>query len=152
MNSSINLLLSWLALIIVLLSGCGAKAPQHNKWAGGLIIKEGVYNTRHSETIHVKANNAGIVQFKIADSAGNIVGETAKRASAYQRWFLFWDEQKRLWFWSSDVGGSLLMPDRDGRFKEVSINEDTFWIKEMPRPFFEQLPGSMKARWQSVRN
>lgn len=61
-----------------------------------------------------------------------------------QRWCFYWDEQGRLWAYSSDTGYFSIFTVRpDDSITKIDADKNT----NMPQPIYDFLPSSLKQMW-----
>jgi len=121
-------------------------------WSGGLITKQGNYTLASSkQTVAVWVDKEHLVRYSITDAAGKTLFITSERASAYDKWLLFFDAKGWLWFESSDVGCSVAKKREDGSYQELPIVDEADLIREMPDEFFKRLPESTQKKWSVHR-
>ena len=143
---------------ILLCGGCDflADSAQEN----GMVFSGGSYVSPSGRYI-LRVPAQGGVEYTITDAAtGDVALEYDANASRYQRWFLCWGPDDRLWHYSSDDGEFHVWAiDRAGRWHKhvvVDLAEDRHFvfddalIQTMPLPVFRHLPSSSKDRWGFV--
>ncbi len=89
--------------------------------------------------------SGGLVVFSTVDVQGRIKFSYGDSASAYSRWFIMWDDEVRLWFFSSDVGGKCYLPDENGDYKSLGLEEAKNARIAIPKPFVENVPTSIRS-------
>jgi hypothetical protein len=92
-----------------------------------------------------------LIRYSITDAAGKTLLVTCERASAYDKWLLFFDEKGWLWFESSDIGCSVAKKREDGGYQEHPVVDEADLIGGMPDEFFKRLPDSTQKRWSAHR-
>jgi hypothetical protein len=135
-------------LALALFTSC-QKAETEIAPGQNLIDRPGEYRVR-GEQIHIRARvEEGMVQYEVIKNGMPIIKST-ERASHTQRWFLCWDDQQRLWFESSDIGGLMWTTNSGGTYFPKST-DDPKVIKSMPLIVFDGLPSSLRARFKHLR-
>jgi hypothetical protein len=138
-----------LTLLVVLVSslfaGCRGQTASTPR-PKGVIRSAGHYDLGADVgTLEIEVNREGIVVYRLIQPNGATALESTNRASAYQRWFLWWDEQARqLWYYSSDIGTFVSIPDDAGNFREISINSANDNVPEIPAPVLDAMPRSAR--------
>jgi hypothetical protein len=127
-------------ILFAVLIGCD-RAPSPS----GVISQFGTYpspDNRHS--LVVSKQQTSIVAFTISAVADGRNLHSDKIGSGAQRWCFFWDEQGRLWAYSSDTGYfSVFTVQQDGTVMKSDVDKST----KMPKPVYEFLPSSLKRHW-----
>jgi len=151
-----NSLLLFGAVLALLTSACGRRGRSITQFKEGVLIRStGSFPLNENRlTLNVAVDSEGIVRYALKDRNGTTLIDSKKRTEnpgAYQRWFLFWSNDSQLWFWSSDIGDFLWTKGTDGSYGCRWGNEDPKIVGEMPQPFFDALPSSMKLKWSKFR-
>ena len=64
--------------------------------------------------------------------------------SNMQRWCFYWDEQNRLWAYSSDTGYfKIITAQPNGPVLKTDVNKQS----QLPKPIYDFLPSSLKKVW-----
>ena len=150
------LLGAWYACYVLLLcSGCESSTDSAQE--KGMVFNAGRYLSPSGRYI-LRVPPQGGVEYTITEAAtGEVALEYDANASRYQRWFLCWGPDDRLWHYSGDDGefhvwsvnaaGKWQKDDVVEFISAYSFDFDDGLIREMPLPVFEQLPPGLKERW-----
>lgn len=127
-------------ILLAVLTGCnGAPSPS------GVVSQFGTYpspDKRHS--LVVSKQQTSIIAFTVSAVADGRVLHSDQIGSDAQRWCFFWDEQSRLWAYSSDTGYfAVFTIQPDGTVSKSNVDKST----PMPKPVYEFLPSSLKRIW-----
>ena len=119
-------------------SGMMIRSPgtyQHKKLFATLTVHDGI--------VYLVASTDTIPANSFSDTLG----------SDYMRWFLFIENNGRVWANSSDIGTSIWTPDESGTFIESNLTPDnTELIKAMPDPVYNNMPSDLQRRWATIRS
>ena len=139
------------SLLCLAILGCGQRGASVEP-AIGVITQPGTFHLSALDAnLIVSIEGDGLVSYKVAEKGGKILFHSQK-ASAYQRWGLYWeDATSRLWFSSSDIGTSVWRRDEAGNYKQLDVVDHLELIKEMPAKLFDHLPKSLQRRWAKHR-
>jgi hypothetical protein len=142
---------------LLLCGGCDSSADSAQEHV--MVFGAGSYASPSGRYLLLVPDQGG-VEYTITDfAAGTVVLQYDGNASRYQRWFLCWGPDDRLWHYTGD----------DGEFHVWSVNAAGKWqkrdvvdfsayeftfddalIREMPLPVFDHLPPALKERWGLV--
>lgn len=143
-----------IAIIICSIIGCG----RHSAVNTGLfddkpITRPGEYLFSSGERLSILVGADRIVVFRLYNKSGSEELHSIERASANQRWSIYWEAaMSRLWFSSSDVGTSVWMKDHAGKYVQAWVADQKDVLKgEMPQLFFDTLPTDIQQEWKTLR-
>ena len=151
MKAHLNLSMRLLTFIIpffliVSLTSCREREGYHKTWSS-----LGDYRLNATElTLKISKDSEGLIKLCVTNQE-DLVSELNTRASIYQRWFVFWDEQKMsLWFYSGDIGCSVFSIDETkGIARDPGSIHDK--IADIPEPFRMELPKNMSDALERSR-
>jgi hypothetical protein len=113
-----------------------------SNWPGGLVDRPGTYTMSGGETFRVLVKN-GIVEYDLRSSTGQtLLSVNEYRASDYHRWFFYFDDQRRLWFYSGDIGTFIWLPQSDGTYAFEGLLKESQYSKQLPKEFYSKLDTS----------
>ena len=121
----------------VLLSGC-RRAPS----SSGIIQQFGTYASPDRRlSLVIFKQEGSIVAFTLSSASDGRSLYSDRIGSDGQRWCFYWDEQRRLWAYSSDTGYfSVFTIQQDGSVRKSEVDKST----RMPKLIHEFLPNSLK--------
>jgi len=152
------MLTAWCACgALLLFGGCDSLADPAQE--NVMVFNAGSYVSPSGRYV-LRIPPRGGVEYTVTEAAtGDVALEYDANASRYQRWFLCWGPDDRLWHYSGD----------DGEFQVWSVNAGGKWqkhvvvdfstydftfddalIREMPLPVFDHLPPGLKEQWGLV--
>jgi len=136
-------ILFYLSLVMALLNYTERKV-QERDWRGGKIDKEGTYMIKNKGiTIQVFVDNEGLIQYMVENQKGKLI-QSKGNFSAYQKWWLFWDNKTdNLWVESSDVG-SVLWKKSGTSYIKIEGDETSDLYKQLPKEAHQYLSHSVK--------
>lgn len=104
---------------------------------GKVIEYKGVYLVARDGTeLDVSANKENEI-FLVLKRDKRDIAKYATGASKYMRWTAYYDHCERLWFESSDIGGSVLVRGIDGNYFEATIY-NTNIFRHMPKQLYDE--------------
>lgn len=121
------------------------------RWPGGLVVNPGNYITIDGLSLNVWIDKQQIVHYSLEDKMKKLLFTSTERPSAFHRWLLFFDENRWVWFISSDIGSYVAKPSADA-YEQLSVDKNLDLVKAMPAPLFNRLPRSLRKEWQTHRN
>jgi hypothetical protein len=136
-------ILLYLSLAMALIN-CTESKVNEEDWRGGKIDKEGTYFIKNKRiTIQVFVDKEGLVQYTVENQQGNLI-QSKGHFSAYQKWWLFWDNKTdNLWVESSDIG-SVLWKKSGTSYTRIEGDETSDLYKQLPQEAHQYLSNSIK--------
>ena len=121
---------------------------------GGVIRDFGTFPSPDSRlTLKVSKQSTSIVAFDLLLAADGRSVLADRIGSDAQRWCFYWDEQSRLWAYSSDTGyfaSITVQPDGTATKSDVVV-VTTGPRPQCPQPVYDFLPSSLKRHWESTQ-
>ncbi len=126
-------------ILLASLLGC-SRAP-----SSGVIQQFGTYASPDKRlSLVISKQESSIVAFTVSSASDGRALHSDRIGSDAQRWCFYWDEQGRLWAYSSDTGYfSVFAIQPDGTVLKSEVDKST----QMPKPVYEFLPSSLKQHW-----
>ena len=129
---------SLLTLVLVAFAGCDQSQ---------LVRSTGTHKSPNGLwTVTVTRRSKSLVDYSISDVKTGAELARGGEFSDAMRWFLYWDEQNRLWAFNSDKGGFgywTHTTDSSFLFTEIGPADDKSIV---PAPVFSNLPSTVKRR------
>lgn len=132
---------------------CGCSQISNANFDDMVIYKAGEYVVDGQKLI-VSFTKDKLVDYRLLDASGVEILRSSERASALQRWELYWESvPARLWFNSSDVGCFVWQKNIDSIFVRSEVTAETKkLITQMPNSVFLGLPSSLQKQWALLRS
>lgn len=94
----------------------------------------------------VTKRSVSLVVFTLTSVADGHLVFSEEIGSDAMRWCFYWDEQNRLWAYSSDTGYfSVITVQPDGTVAKAQVTKET----RLPKPIHDFLPDSLRRKWGS---
>ncbi|MBN2578914.1 MAG: hypothetical protein JXB10_07980 [Pirellulales bacterium] len=125
-------------ILLTIITGC-VRAPS------GIIDRFGTFASPDQRfALVISKKEKSIVAFTVSSANNGRILYSDRIGSDAQRWCFYWDEQGRLWAYSSDTGYFRVITFRpDGTVSKSEVDKNT----QIPKPVYEFLPSSMKRNW-----
>jgi len=127
-------------VLVALLIGCG-RAPSPS----GVIDRFGTYTSPDKRlSLTISKEEQSTVAFALSLKGDGRSLHSDRIGSDVERWCFYWDEQSRLWIYSSDTGYfAIITIQPDGTVSKSEVDKGT----AMPKPIYEFLPSTLKREW-----
>ncbi len=127
----------WIALMLALvcaLDGCASKR------AAGLIEGLGTYTFDGGLQLSVTTRGMSLMQYEMRQSSSGPVLLRDVCGRDVSRWFLYFDNQWRLWAHSDDTGTVVWIRSASGRFTRHQLDRRSRLVGEVPAVVRRKLP------------
>lgn len=92
-------------------------------WEDPFIEELGTY-TINNDTLKVYVENS-IIKFELKNQSNQILLKSTTQPSIYHRWFLYFDDDNNLWFYSGDIGIDLYIKlEKSYEYRAVDFFND----------------------------
>jgi hypothetical protein len=108
---------------------------------GRLVAGVGTYALEGSLELRVTAQGMTLVAYELRDTAQGdrvIAGDVVGRDTS--RWFLYYDQEDRLWVHSNDIGTEVWVPTLTGEYRKHSVFRGGHFALDMPVEVAQRLP------------
>ena len=119
--------------------------------AASIINQVGTFPSKDSlMMLHVARESGTLVVFQLTRAADGHILFSENIGSDAMRWCFYWDEENRLWAYSSDSGyfaSFTLKPDGTVVKSDVVVDGPR---PKCPQPIYDFLPSSLKRGWEGT--
>lgn len=136
-------------LVIFLLHGCFSDS---STTPDNLITGRGQFKSpKGTYDLLIGSKENSLVDYKIIRTETSEEFTPLQLFSEAMRWAFYWENDKTLWVFSSDIGTSVWKMKSDGKLSQEWVGRNPKLIESIPQELYDFLPSILRRKWNEER-